>query len=401
VMPPQGAVLKDEQLAAILTHIRTFGNGGGEVKAEQVAALRTKYADREAYWKTDELLKEYPLPVPPGAIRKLVRKYYALPKSQKTLPDFSILEPNATSRQTSGLISLEGYSDRDHFALVWEGELKIRREGQFSFTLDSDDISALYIDDKKVVEVPGLGGMGRAKTAKATLHPGLVKIRVEYLEYTGFTGMAASWAGPGISGTQSLSSTKVVNKKKRRIEPIELKPEGSRAVHYRNFIAGTGNRSFSVGYPGGVNLVFNQENCGLELIWPGRFIDAGPRWNNRGTVRSFPLSGQVYHLQKGNPYPGRTFSFQGMELDDHEYPTFCYSVDGLSVRDRPQPVEKGIERTLTIESKEAGELVFAPLSQPVPGLSLEGRGLTARQDGTFHLPLRKGDKSFTFYYGIQ
>jgi mono/diheme cytochrome c family protein len=62
VMPPQGAVLKDEQLAAILTHIRTFGNGGGEVKAEQVAALRTKYADREAYWKADELLKEYPLP---------------------------------------------------------------------------------------------------------------------------------------------------------------------------------------------------------------------------------------------------------------------------------------------------------------------------------------------------
>ena len=401
VMPPQGAVLKDEQLAAILTHIRTFGNGGGEVKAEQVAALRTKYADREAYWKTDELLKEYPLPVPPGAIRKLVRKYYALPKSQKTLPDFSILEPNATSRQTSGLISLEGYSDRDHFALVWEGELKIRREGQFSFTLDSDDISALYIDDKKVVEVPGLGGMGRAKTAKATLHPGLVKIRVEYLEYTGFTGMAASWAGPGISGTQSLSSTKVVNKKKRRIEPIELKPEGSRAVHYRNFIAGTGNRSFSVGYPGGINLVFNQENCGLELLWRGRFFDAGPRWNGRGTVRSLPLSGQVYHLQKGSPYPGQKFSFKGMELDENAYPTFHYLVGDLTVRDRPQPEEKGMKRILSIESEGDSELVFAPLSQPVPGLALEGRGLTARQDGTFHLPLRKGDNSFTFHYGIQ
>jgi mono/diheme cytochrome c family protein len=402
VMPPQGAVLKDDQLAAILTHIRTFGNGGGEVKTEQVTALRTKYADREAYWKADELLKEYPLPVPPGPIRKLVRKYYALPKSQKTLPDFSLLEPNATSRQTSGLISLDGYSQGDHFAVVWEGELSVRREGQFSFTLDADDLSALYIDDKKVVEVPGLGGMGRAKTGKITLHPGVVKIRVEYLEFTGFTGIAASWAGLGIRGNQSLSSSIVaVSKQKPKTEPIELKPVGSRAVHYRNFIAGTGNRSFSVGYPGGVNLVFNQENCGLELLWRGRFFDAGPRWNGRGTVRSFPLSAKVLNLQKDSPFPGQELSFKGMELDGNAYPTFHYRVGQLTVRDRPEPNEKGIVRTLYIESEGASELVFAPISQSLPGLTFEGRDLTVREDGSYLLSLRKGDNSFTFDYGIQ
>jgi len=401
VMPPQGAVLNDGQIAAILTHVRSFGNGGGKVPVERVAAVRAKFEEREAYWKGDELLKEHPLPSPPGPLKNLIRKFYALPKDQRSMPDYAKLEENASASQPKGLISLEGYSEQDHFGLVWEGELTVKREGEFSFSLDSDDTSALFVDGEKVVEVPGLGGMGRTKTGKVSLHPGVAKIRVEYLEFTGYTGIAASWSGPGVRGNQLLSTSEVAKKAKPSIKMIELKPEGTRAVHYRNFIAGTGNRSFSVGYPGGVNLVFNQENCGLELIWPGRFIDAGPRWNNRGTVRSFPLSGQVYHLQKGNPYPGRTFSFQGMELDDHEYPTFCYSVDGLSVRDRPQPAEKGIERTLTIESKEAGELVFAPLSQPVPGLALEGRGLTARQDGTFHLPLRKGDNSFTFHYGIQ
>ena len=402
VMPPQGAVLNDGQIAAILTHVRSFGNGGGKVPVERVAAVRAKFEEREAYWKGDELLKEHPLPSPPGPLKNLIRKFYALPKDQRSMPDYAKLEENASASQPKGLISLEGYSEQDHFGLVWEGELAVKREGEFSFSLDSDDTSALFVDGEKVVEVPGLGGMGRTKTGKVSLHPGVAKIRVEYLEFTGFTGIAASWAGPGIRGTQSLSSAKVVSKQKPKINLIELKPEGNRAVHYRNFIAGTGNRSFSVGYPGGINLVFNQENCGLELLWYGRFFDAGPRWNNRGTVRSFPLSAQVYHLQKGSPFPGQAFSFKGMELDERAYPTFHYHVGNLTVRDRPEPNDKGIVRTLSIKSEGANELIFAPInSQSVRGLTLASSGLTARQDGTFLLPLDKGDNSFTFHYGIQ
>jgi len=402
VMPPQGAVLNDGQIAAILTHVRSFGNGGGKVPVERVAAVRAKFEEREAYWKGDELLKEHPLPSPPGPLKNLIRKFYALPKDQRSMPDYAKLEENASASQPKGLISLEGYSEQDHFGLVWEGELTVKREGEFSFSLDSDDTSALFVDGEKVVEVPGLGGMGRTKTGKVSLHPGVAKIRVEYLEFTGYTGIAASWAGPGIRGTQSLSSAKVVSKQKPKINLIELKPEGNRAVHYRNFIAGTGNRSFSVGYPGGINLVFNQENCGLELLWYGRFFDAGPRWNNRGTVRSFPLSAQVYHLQKGSPFPAQAFSFKGMELDERAYPTFHYHVGNLTVRDRPEPNDKGIVRTLSIKSEGANELVFAPInSQSVRGLTLASSGLTARQDGTFHLPVRKGDNSFTFHYGIQ
>jgi hypothetical protein len=91
-----------------------------------------------------------------------------------------------------------------------------------------------------------------------------------------------------------------------------------------------------------------------------------------------------------------------MELDEHAYPTFHYHVGNLTVRDRPEPNDKGIVRTLSIESEGASELVFAPInSQSVRGLTLASSGLTARQDGTFLLPLDKGDNSFTFHYGIQ
>jgi cytochrome c553 len=401
VMPPQGAVLSDAQIAAILTHVRSFGNGGGKVPVERVAAVRAKFKEREAYWKGDELLKEHPLPSPPSPLKNLIRKFYALPKDQRSMPDYAKLEENASASQPKGLISLEGYSEQDHFGLVWEGELAVKREGEFSFSLGSDDTSALFVDGEKVVEVPGLGGMGRTKTGKVSLHPGVAKIRVEYFEFTGYNGIVASWSGPGIRGNQPLSTSEVVKKSKPSIKMIELKPEGTRAVHYRNFIAGTGSRSFSVGYPGGVNLVFNQENCGLELLWRGRFFDAGPRWNGRGTVRSFPLSAKVLNLQKGSPYPGQELSFKGMELDENAYPSFHYRVGSLTVRDRPEPGDKGIVRTLYIESEGASELLFAPISQSVTGLTLEGRNLSAREDGSYLLSLNKGDNSFTFDYGIQ
>ncbi|NDH00091.1 MAG: hypothetical protein EBY43_03245, partial [Opitutae bacterium] len=218
VMPPQGAVLNDGQIAAILTHVRSFGNGGGKVPVERVAAVRAKFEEREAYWKGDELLKEHPLPSPPGPLKNLIRKFYALPKDQRSMPDYAKLEENASASQPKGLISLEGYSEQDHFGLVWEGELTVKREGEFSFSLDSDDTSALFVDGEKVVEVPGLGGMGRTKTGKVSLHPGVAKIRVEYLEFTGYTGIAASWSGPGVRGNQLLSTSEVVKKAKPSIK---------------------------------------------------------------------------------------------------------------------------------------------------------------------------------------
>ena len=46
-------------------------------------------------------------------------------------------------------------------------------------------------------------------------------------------------------------------------------PDGQKAVHFRNFIMGTSSRSFAVGYPGGTNLVFDQELCGLAMLWEG------------------------------------------------------------------------------------------------------------------------------------
>lgn len=60
VMPPWRDVLNDDQIAAVLTHIRSqWGNDAPAVSVETVAALRAKYQGRSESWQGGaELLAE-------------------------------------------------------------------------------------------------------------------------------------------------------------------------------------------------------------------------------------------------------------------------------------------------------------------------------------------------------
>lgn len=56
IMPPQEAMLTDDKIAAIMTFVRgSFGNTGGPVTADTVAAARKKFLDRKTPWTQPEL----------------------------------------------------------------------------------------------------------------------------------------------------------------------------------------------------------------------------------------------------------------------------------------------------------------------------------------------------------
>jgi nitrite reductase (NO-forming) len=56
IMPPQEAVLTDDKIASVMTFVRaSFGNAGGPVSAEVVAAARKKFIDRKTSWTQPEL----------------------------------------------------------------------------------------------------------------------------------------------------------------------------------------------------------------------------------------------------------------------------------------------------------------------------------------------------------
>ena len=60
-MAPLGALLTDEEAAAVLTYVRTsFGNLSSEIDSELVAKVREETKDRKKLWTAMELLQDHP-----------------------------------------------------------------------------------------------------------------------------------------------------------------------------------------------------------------------------------------------------------------------------------------------------------------------------------------------------
>ncbi len=64
-MTPFGGMLKDDEIANVLTFVRNhFGNQAAPISADQVKAVRSANAQRLMFYNVDELLKEHPLKKP-------------------------------------------------------------------------------------------------------------------------------------------------------------------------------------------------------------------------------------------------------------------------------------------------------------------------------------------------
>ena len=80
------------------------------------------------------------------------------------------------------------------------------------------------------------------------------------------------------------------------------------------------------------------------------------------------------------------------------YPTFCYHNQEFKINDRPDPINKGLRRTLQIVAKQDGFLKFSPLGQSVEGLEVISAEGIAPNGLVYELPLKKGANQFTFEY---
>ncbi|MGY8719480.1 MAG: c-type cytochrome, partial [Verrucomicrobiia bacterium] len=60
-MTPFGGLLKDDELAAVLTYVRNaFGNKASPIKPNQIKKVRDSIADHPGMYNPAELLKEHP-----------------------------------------------------------------------------------------------------------------------------------------------------------------------------------------------------------------------------------------------------------------------------------------------------------------------------------------------------
>ena len=351
MMPPQGAALTDPQIAEIATYIRgAWGNEQSAVTTDQVAQMRSDSQKQTGMWTASQLDKKWPVWRKKGPVKNLIASYY---KGRfNKMPDFSKLTPDAVEEEAGGYLSLDSIAEKDNFAMVWEGEFEVRQDRDYTFRIDSDDGSRLFINDVLVAEVKGLGGMGRPREGRALLKTGTAKIRVEYFERSGNQGIGIVMMRGGPKG-KTLSFTKQALKKGPKFDPIPIVAKDTARI-YRNYIKGTSARGIGVGYPGQVNLAYSADDLSVSQAWVGDFIDAGLHWTGRGQGRQSPAGQRVVSLGEGPAmavlkkkdakWPKAwqkklKARFHGYRLDEFRRPEFHYQAGGLEVYDKPEAVK--------------------------------------------------------------
>ena len=297
------------------------------------------------------------------------------------LPDFSKLKHSKDGSLPKGLMDIKASEMSDNFAMVFEGDLNVQKEGSYTFILSSDDGAKLYIDGKEVINNDGVHPPSKVHKKKIKLTKGTVKFKVEFFEAGGGEELNVSWSGPGVKN-RPLSTTGGKKGSSGGGPPIAIEPDkvAGEARLFRNFISDASSRSIAVGYPEGTHIVFDATNMNLAMMWKGNYLDAGAMWNGRGTRHMYPQGDQTMigketqvgilpNFESKFPDLGRQSNqvrksdlrFRGYRLDKKRYPTFLYSLNEVSFEDFFRPIDTngtGIVRTVTANAAGVNNLWF-------------------------------------------
>jgi mono/diheme cytochrome c family protein len=117
-----------------------------------------------------------------------------------SLPTFDELKPEDEGVVPSNLLDITVAPSLrpDSFGYVFTGVLKVPADGDYTFSLDSDDGSRLTVAGQAVLEYDGVHGEGSPRTVTVDLKAGRVPIRLDYFQKMHGKGLSLAWSGPGM-----------------------------------------------------------------------------------------------------------------------------------------------------------------------------------------------------------
>ncbi len=135
-------------------------------------------------------------PVVGGDLDGLEFRFYR--DAWTSLPAFDELKAEDTGLVTCNLfdIGVAPSLRPDNFGYVFTGFLKVPAEGDYTFTLDSDDGSRLTVAGRVVLLHDGIHGEGSPRSATVRLLAGRLPIRLDYFQGLFDRGLTVSWSGP-------------------------------------------------------------------------------------------------------------------------------------------------------------------------------------------------------------
>lgn len=139
-------------------------------------------------------------PLQPG----LVGRYYQISGALEDFPSLPAGQKPSVERVdkdinfASTLEAFPGTKLVDNFYVNWTGVLRIPKDGNYTFHLESDDGSRLYIDGKEVVDHSGTHDMTEM-SGRAELKAGDHEIKVEFFDAEEEAGCILSWETAGLA----------------------------------------------------------------------------------------------------------------------------------------------------------------------------------------------------------
>ncbi len=157
------------------------------------------------------------------------------------LPDFDKLKPKASGTGPAFALSA---AKRDHnYALKFDGYFKLDREGDYRFTISSDDGSRLFVDDKQIVdndgEHPPKAVSGGTKLAKGT-H----KLTVLFFQAGGGAELDVQIEGPGL-GKQELSAMVAISEDALEKQAVKPKVDDEDVLEFQPGLIEKGKALFA------------------------------------------------------------------------------------------------------------------------------------------------------------
>jgi hypothetical protein len=123
-------------------------------------------------------------------------RYRIYQGSWTRMPKYDDLKPVFESVTSDLLVESRQLSD-DNWAVVLDGNFEVERPGKYTFFLNSDDGSKLYIDDQLVIDNDGDHSLLELSGEKE-LTAGKHKLRIEFFEAGGEAVLELDLAGPGM-----------------------------------------------------------------------------------------------------------------------------------------------------------------------------------------------------------
>jgi len=155
-----------------------------------------------------------------------------MPNLTGRIPDFVRIESTPDISATNS--AWAGLDDRfkDYWSLRLTAMINIPEAGNWTFYVESDDGSKLWINNQSVVNNQGIHGMSE-QSGSIYLTNDSHELRLEFFEHGGHAGLRLKWSGPNIT-KQIIPDSALTLIPYQEVKPTEL-------IHHWTFSEGSGS----------------------------------------------------------------------------------------------------------------------------------------------------------------